>query len=281
MASAVGVAIAAAVAFGWSTALMHHSASGAPEAVGGMRALLAHLVVQWRWLVGMAASLIGLALHAMALRLGTLALVQPVVVSGLVFSFVFRALLDRCLPSRHLMSWVAVTAIGLAVFLVAASSTRGSASLDGSAAALMLGGGAIVAGSASLAASRAAPSRAGLLLGSSAGVVFGLIAGTLKAATNAASHGALLTSWPVYVLVALGVAGVLLNQRAYHRAPLSRSLPALNTINPLVAVAFGRAVFHEQPSEQLATLLTEGIGLAAVLAGIFFLARTEEVVAAA
>lgn len=104
-----------------------------------------------------------------------------------------------------------------------------------------------------------------------------MIAGTLKASTNAAGQGALLTSWPVYVLVPLGVAGFLLNQRAYHVAPLSSSLRALNMVNPLVAVAFGMTVFHERPSEQLPAIAAETIGLATVLAGIFFLARTEEV----
>jgi len=279
MGPAAATAIAAAVAFGWSTALMHHSASGAPPHVEGTGALLRHLVVQWRWLLGMAASLTGLGLHALALHLGSLALVQPLVVTGLVFSFVFRAALDRRLPSRHIMAWVTVTAAGLALFLVAASSTRSSPSLNGPAALLMLVAGAIVAAAAWAAARDASPSGAGLLLGLSAGVVFGLIAGTLKASTNAASQGALLTSWPVYVLVPLGVAGFLLNQRAYHQAPLSSSLPALNMVNPLVAVAFGMAVFHERPSEQLTAIAAETVGLAVVLAGIFFLARTEEVAA--
>lgn len=134
---AAAVATAAAVAFGWSTALMHHSASSAPPEVEGTRALLRHVVVQWRWLIGMAASLTGLGLHALALHLGSLALVQPLVVTGLVFSFVFRAALDRLLPSGHIMAWVSVTAVGLALFLVAANSTRSSTSLNGWAAVLM------------------------------------------------------------------------------------------------------------------------------------------------
>lgn len=280
MALTVGTALAAAVAFGWSAALMHHSASQAPQ--GGTVALLKHLVGQWRWLAGMAASLTGLLLHALALHLGSLALVQPLVVSGLIFSFVFRSALDRRLPSRWLMTWVSVTAAGLAVFLLAASSTHSSARLDGSAAALMFGAGAVLAGLTCAASQRVRPDRAGLLLGVSGGIVFGLIAGALKATTDIAGHGLqLFTSWPLYVLIALGAAGFLLNQRAYHKAPLSQSLPALNMINPLVAVAFGIAAFHEQPSVHSATILTECFGLSFVLAGIFFLARTEEISAQA
>jgi drug/metabolite transporter (DMT)-like permease len=281
MVAGVGAALAAAVAFGWSAALMHRSAFSAPASVGGTRALLRHLIRQRTWLAGMAASLTGFALHALALHLASLALVQPLVVTGLVFSFAFRAVLDRRLPSRGLATWVTVTAAGLAVFVVAAGSTRSSSSLDGTAAVLMLGTGVLFAGAGVFAARHTPPHRAGLLLGIAAGVVFGLIAGTIKATTTAASQGALLTSWPLYTLCALGVTGFLLNQRAYHRAPLSASLPALNMANPLVAIAFGIAVFHERPSAQFTAVAAEVVGLGGVLAGIFFLARHEEVAAAA
>lgn len=279
----VAVALAAAVAFGASTALMHHSASGAPRELGGLVSLLAHLVRQWRWLAGMAASLTGLALHAWALHLGSLALVQPLVVTGLVFSFIFRAALDHHLPSRGMMAWVVVAAVGLTVFVIAVSSTTSSTRLDGAGAAAVLGVGTVLAGLTYLASSRVRATRhAGLLLGISAGAVFGLIAGTLKATTNAAGSGwELFESWPLYVLVALGVTGFLLNQRAYHEAPLSSSLPALNTVNPLVAVVFGVAAFGERPSDSVGPVLAECLGLAAVLAGVFFLARTEQVSAEA
>lgn len=78
----------------------------------------------------------------------------------------------------------------------------------------------------------------------------------------------------------MGALGFLLNQRAYHKAPLSDSLPALNMANPLVALAFGVAVYHERPSEDPVAILIESIGLLGVLAGIFFLARTDNDTAA-
>ena len=108
------------------------------------------------------------------------------------------------------------------------------------------------------------------------------VAGVSKATTDTASRGllALATSWPVYVLVVLGAAGFVLNQQAYRRAPLSRSAPAANTVNPLVAVLFGVVAFGERPASTPGTVGAEVVGLLAVLAGVFFLARTEEVTAA-
>jgi drug/metabolite transporter (DMT)-like permease len=274
---AVPVALAAAVAFGWSAALMHHSASGAPEHVEGIRALLLHVTHQWRWLLGMVASLAGLALHALALHLGTIAVVQPLVVTGLVFSFLFRAALDRSLPRRSTMGWVVLTALGLTTFLVAGGTHAGEQDVSGRGAAVLLGSGAVAAAVAWTAAARV-PRHAGLLLGAAAGVVFGLIAGTLKATTVAASRGipALVTTWPAYVLVALGVTGFLLNQRSYHAAPLSRSLPVSNTLNPMVALLFGVVGFGERPPSAPGRLAAEAIGLVLVLTGVFLLARTEE-----
>jgi glucose uptake protein GlcU len=112
-------------------------------------------------------------------------------------------------------------------------------------------------------------------------VVFGLIGGTLKATTDVATHGllALITSWQVYVLVALGATGFLLNQRAYQAAPLSRSLPVANTVNPVVAVVFGVVGFGERPPEALGAIAAEVVGLIAVLVGVFALAGAEELTA--
>lgn len=278
---AVAVALAAAIAFGWSTALMHHGASGAPDDVRGLRGLLGHVVHQWRWLLGMAASLSGLGLHALALHIGTIAVVQPLVVTGLVFAFLFRSALDRRLPPRRTMLWVLLTAAGLTVFLLGAGSQSESNRLSTAGAVAMLVPGALAVSAGWVAALRI-PRHAGLLMGCAAGIVYGLVAGTLKATTNTASHGVLtmFTSWPVYVLVALGVAGFLLNQQAYQLAPLSRSAPAANTVNPVVAVVFGIVGFGERPAGSAGAITAEVVGLISVLLGVFFLARNEEVTAA-
>jgi drug/metabolite transporter (DMT)-like permease len=278
---AIAVALAAAIAFGWSTALMHHGASGAPDDGRGLRGLLSHVVRQRRWLLGMAASLTGLALHAFALHVGTIAVVQPLVVTGLVFAFLFREALDRQLPSRRTMLWVLLTAAGLTLFLIGAGSRTASQRLAMTGAVAVLVVGAVVVAAGWLAAERI-PRHAGVLLGVAAGVVYGLIAGTLKATTDTASRGLLVmvTSWPVYVLVALGVAGFLLNQQAYQRAPLARSAPAANTVNPVVAVVFGVVGFGERPADSAGAITAEVLGLIGVLAGVFFLARNEEVTAA-
>jgi drug/metabolite transporter (DMT)-like permease len=274
--AAIVVALIAAVAFGASTALMHHSASRAPQEGGGLVGLIRHLLFQPRWLGGMVASLIGLGLHTWALRLGSLAVVQPLVVTGLVFAFVFRAALDWRHPPRELIVWVLVTAFGIALFLIGARSVSSSNDPSGPAATVFLVVGAVCAAITWRASSRFGRNHAGLMLGVSGGIVFGLIAGVLKAVTDISGLASLVTSWPVYVLVLLGASGFLINQHSYARAPLSSSLPVLDVVNPVIAVLFGIVVYNERPSGEPLTVATELLGLVIVLAGIFFLARMEE-----
>lgn len=268
------VALASAVAAGWSTALMHYGASGAGQ---GARAseLARHVLSEWRWYLGVVASLVGLALHATALHLGTLTLVQPLAVTALFFSMVFRDLLERHAPPRRTVIWGAVTAVGLGLFLVGAGPTGGTDLPDGRAAAVLIGIGAVGVLLA-LRASLRFPAHRGLLLGTAGGIVFGLMAGAIKSTTSVWSDGALLTSWPVYTMVTVGLTGFLLNQHIYNRTRLPESLPMLNLVNPLTALTFGIVVFAERPSGSPAAMVLEVVGLGIVLAGIFVLGRTRQ-----
>jgi hypothetical protein len=56
---------------------------------------------------------------------------------------------------------------------------------------------------------------------------------------------ALLTSWPLYTLLAVGAVGLLLNQLSFQAGPLSASLPAITVVNPLLAVLLGVTVYDE------------------------------------
>lgn len=255
---------------------MHYTASAAPAEMTGSFRLIGHLLQRPRWLLGMVASLLGFALHAVALRFGPLVLVQPLVVTGLMFSLLFRAALDRRLPERGVLCWAAVTAAGLAVFLTSSSSSTGRVLVDTPRALVTLGVGLVVVVVATRVGTLRPPasSSSGVLLGVAAGIVFGLLAGTLKAATGALTVGnSLADDWPVLGVLALSLVGFLLNQRAYHRAPLVSVLPILNTLNPVVSVVFGVVAFAEQPSGEVLALIGQAVGLIATLTGVFFLPR--------
>jgi len=270
---AVGSALGAAAGFAVSTSLQQRAAHAAPASAH----LLAHLVRRPAWLLGMLAGGAAFALHAVAVRAGALALVQPLMVSGIVFALPVRAALDRRIPSAAQLAWAGVTALGLALLVVAADPVAGQGTPRIAPALGLVALGGILA----LIVARITPASAGrtgrgLLLGAAAGVLFGLVAGMLKV-TVLASGGVLgaVASWPGWVLLALGISGLALNQRAYHLAALSVTMPVLNVVAPLVAIAFGYLVLDERPATTVPALLAEGAGLALMALGVFRLARFE------
>ena len=55
----------------------------------------------------------------------------------------------------------------------------------------------------------------------------------------------LLTHWQPYTLIAAGGLGLLLTQLAFQAGPLTASLPAIATVDPLLSIAIGVLVYDE------------------------------------
>jgi hypothetical protein len=279
---AVISALAGAACFAAASALQHHSAGTIPAFTGfsprGLSRFVWDTLRHPRWLAGAGADVVGLGFHALALNQGPLTLVQPVLVTGVIFALPFRAALDRRPPGRTEMVMAAVLAAGLALFLVAA--TPGAPAVSpadhtpviatiGCVAAAMLACGAVgrrLHGSASAA-----------VFGVGAGIGFAATAAALKGTTNTLSHGlgAVFTAWPLYLLIAAGIVGLLLNQLAFAAGPLRASLPAITTLDPLVSLVIGVVVYDEQLSHGPAALAGSMVGLAVVVVATVALTRME------
>jgi hypothetical protein len=246
-------ALAAAVAFAVSATLAHRSAGEVPDAQGlGPRQLLSFVratLAHPYWLGGIALSTVGLGLHAFALHAGALAVVQPLPVLGVLFALPLQRRLNRERIRRSELLWALALVAGLAGFLVVA--TAGVASTHEAADR----GPAIVAGLLALGAAAVCvlvargrqSATAAALLGVATGIAFAGTATLIKACTNLLAHSpmALLTSWPLYTLLAVGAVGLLLNQLSFQAGPLSASLPAITVVNPLLAVLLGVTVYDE------------------------------------
>lgn len=215
-------------------------------------------------------------LHAVAVKHGALAVVQPIMVSGLVFALPVRAALDRQRPKKSDLAWAAVTATGLTLFVVAANPATGAGDSRNVPAMIFM---LVVGLTAAFVFSRIgvkskSTMRRGVLLGSAAGILFGVVAGILKIVVLDAGDGE-VNYWAISVLILLGVWGVGLNQRAYQVAPLSVSMPILNVVDVVVAIAFGYYVFHEVPAHQAGALAAEIGGMVLMGLGVRQLTRGE------
>lgn len=274
---AVTCAFLSALTVAFSTSMQHHAAEFAPSHVTGIRGLLSHLVGRPSWLAGQAVGTVSLVMHGLALHFGPLALVQPLVVSGVVLAVPVRAAISRELPGGREIVAVLIAAAGLATFLVVSAPTEGKYFPLGAEALLMVLGCLAVAGAAIACARRVLdPTGRAFLLGSGAGILFALVAVQLKMClAEFAERGAtgVLANWPVYVLMVAGLGGVVCNQLAYRSARLSSSMPVLNVVDCLLALVFGYLVFHEVPRHSPGVIALEGLALVAMLTGLWILAR--------
>lgn len=266
MLAAALAAGASAGGFALSTSLQHRAAGRVPAGQGGPFALLLRLARQPVWLMGMAFGGIAFCLHALALSMGALALVQPIIVSGIVFAVVIRAALERSLPTTTELWAVSASAVGLTLFLIATDPTESGADPRRTSAALLVVGAWLLAALIVATHRRWRPDRRPLVLGVAAGLMFGLSAGLVKLVTHDVTDPRLATFAAAAAVAVSGLSGVAINQEAYRLGPLSASMPVLNVVSVCLAVVFGGVAFGDYPS--LGTLAIGGQVLALLLIGL-------------
>lgn len=278
MVVAVIAALASALGFAVSSSLQHHAAGSVP-AFDHRKPLrfLGHLALQPRWLIGQVLAGCSFVLHAYALHVGALAVVQPIVVSGMVFAVPLRAAMTHRAPSRHELRAVTVTAVGLAVFLIASDPTVGDDDARQGVVAAITGVGILVAAGSAFASTRAqAPRHRAFFMGVTAGTCFGVVAGLVKLALSEFSAGGVVgmgASWAFWTLIVLGAWGISTNLRAYQVADLSASLPVLSIVNVGFAMLMGLFAFHEIPRHTPIALVVQAVSLAAIIVGLRVLAQ--------
>lgn len=282
--SVILVALAATVFFALSTALKHRSASTLPEPEGKHgTARLGHFLAmtvshRW-WLAAILADAIGLGLQAFALHIGAVSVVQPVLVTALLFSLVFNHVAARTRITWRELGWGAFLAASVACFLVWSGATTAGAhaSTADRGAAVAVAVLAVGLGTGSVVIARRLPSGGrAALLGVVVGTIYACTALLLKAVTAVAARGglgAVLTSWQLPVLVLAGVTGMVLAQLAFRSGPLNASLPAMATLDPLLSVALGVIVYDEQLRTGLWPTIGEILSLAALATGAVALSR--------
>ncbi|MGH3602019.1 MAG: hypothetical protein ACRDQH_17370, partial [Pseudonocardiaceae bacterium] len=117
MTLAIVLSLMAAVCFGTASVLQHHGANQVRRRFPLHPGLLIDVARQRWWLVGVAAEVVGVSLHIVAVNLGALSVVQPLLTVGLVVALPLQALLGLTVPRRAVLA-AGLTVTGLAVFLM-------------------------------------------------------------------------------------------------------------------------------------------------------------------
>lgn len=125
-------------------------------------------------------------------------------------------------------------------------------------------------------AARSGAARRAAALGAVTGLLFGLTAALVKATGGQLGSGLLaaLSSWPLYALLVIGPAGLLINQLAFQAGPLASSLPAITAVDPLSSIVLGLLLYDEQLHGRPLAATAEALALAALAVAVVRLARS-------
>lgn len=275
---AILLALASGAFFAVAAALQHQAAAGEEEHRLGDPRLVVRLARSPRWLVANGADLAAIALQALALRVGQLALVQPMLVSGLILTVPVQAALTRGRIRPRQLAGAALGTAALGLFLVAAATgpdTHVPSSGEWMAAALVVG--LVTAGC--LVASGAVPKGPGraALLGAGTGALYGFASALLKVCSERLDEPlTLLTDWHAYALVAVGVVGFVLNQNVFQHGTLAAGIVALSIAEPVVAFVLGVTIFGEHVAASPAHLVMLALSLLGLLPAIWLSASEAE-----
>jgi len=268
--------LASAVAYGIAAVLQHDATTKeTPDDVIRL-GLVASLARQPLWLVGNGLDGVGYVLQFMALRRGSLVLVEPLLVLSLVVALPIAAWREHQRISLPALASAGAVAAGLGLFLGVARPGIGLPRVTAEAWIILSAVVAAVCTAVVVLRNRTtSQNRAAVLLAIGSGVAFGYAAALTAATGRLLNRGLLhvLTSWEPYALLVAGAVALILTQGAFHAGALRLSLPTLTVAQPLVAIAIG-LWFGEHINTQGLAPLFEILGLGLVIAGVFALAQT-------
>lgn len=272
----IALALIAAALFALGSVLQQKAGVDAPT-IGARTGLLLRMARRPVWIAGIAADGLAFVAQAAALGIGSLAVVQPLLVASVVFALPLGAwLTDQRIGRREVVAALALLA-GLGGFLVVADPAGGrdSAPLaDWLIAAAACGGPCVVL---TLLAPRTPGPRRAALLGAAAGILFALSAALTKTVVGELDNGlvTLVTTWPLYGLVTVGYVSMTLNQMSLDAGALAATVATSTALDPIASVVLGLTLFHESFSADPIEAVVIVLALAVVVGAMIVLAREQ------
>ncbi|MGH3745725.1 MAG: DMT family transporter [Mycobacteriales bacterium] len=280
---AAGIALGAASCFALSSAVKHMSAEHAPDplardAASGMVAFAAYTLRHPLWLLGTLTDVVGLALQVVALHLGGLVLVQPLLVTAVAGTLVLRRALSGRAQHRQELLLALLLVAGLVVFEVSIDPRHAAASPADRAPAYVLGlvGLLLVLTASAVALVRRGGRFATALLGGAGGLLYAAAAALITLVSAQVVHDGLLAPLrrdELYVLLAVGIGAQVLNQTSFHAGALATSAPASASTDLIASVALGVVVFDQPLPSGPLRIVGVAAGALAVLVTVVALAR--------
>lgn len=228
------------------------------------------------WWAGTLVAVSGYLFQALALAHGSLLLVQPLLVSSLLFVLPLGARFSKQHVTAADWCWAVLLTAALAVFVLVGQPREGHYRPPVPAWSVALGATVPVVVLCVVAAHRTVGRTRAMLLATSVAVLVGLIAVLTKISTHRlATHGlhGLLTVPAPYLLIVLAVAVTVLQQSAFHAGALQASVPVMLVGEPVVAVMLGVVILGEHLAVRGAGTLILAVAVGAMTAATIALGR--------
>jgi uncharacterized membrane protein len=275
------LAILAAIFFALAATLWQRASMAMGVEAGDSKAF-ARLLTNRVWLLGLLAQILGVVLQAAALDRGRVAIIQPLLVTTIIWAMPLGYFLThQTIVRRHIVG-AALVVVGLAVFASVGDPAGGVDNAPTSewiAAFLLLGA---VCGGLLLFGRRGGLSARAAVFGATAGILYGISATLMKPVVeelHADGLGGVLTTWELWVMAVAGLVGFYLQQVSLATGRLVPSVATVSVANPVVSVLLGVLVLEErldQPPSWHAVVAVGGLGLALFGAIVVASASEEE-----
>jgi drug/metabolite transporter (DMT)-like permease len=227
-----------------------------------------------RWWLGALAAFGGFMLQAVALGLGSVLLVHPLIVLSVLFALPIEKWLYRWNPTGRQWLWGVLLAIGVGAFVLFARPVPALIGPQWWILVLVVSFlfGLMIAMVIYAERSRQAP-RA-LLYGTVAGSLFGIVAVLINTIGLEWRHPLHTLGHPApYMLIVVGAAAIVCQQRAFAAGRVQASFPAMTVAEPIVSMALGMAVLGEKLNRHTWATAVSLLGLALMVVGVLRLSR--------
>ncbi len=273
---AATLALVAAFLFALAATLQQKGALNLPTISLADPMSLVRLVGEKTWLFGTLALFTGYLFQAGALDRGRLSIIQPLLVTTVVFALPLGYFLTRQHVGRREVVGAAVIIVGLGLFVYFGDPAGGNENASNSQWAITIGLLSVLSvlllvfGSGGL-------SKKAAVYGTVAGILFGLSSALTKPTLDYLheSVGTMLSHWECYALAVAGVLGFVLQQVSLGTGRLAPSVATVSVANPVVGILIGILLLDERLSRPGWHILLAviGLGLALVGAVVISLAR--------
>jgi drug/metabolite transporter (DMT)-like permease len=273
------LALLAAASFALAATLWQRATVEAGVEVGRMQGLVG-LLTNWVWLLGLVAQITGVVFQALALDRGRVAVIQPLLVTTVIWAMPLGYFLThQTITRRHILG-AAIIVAGLAVFAIVGDPAGGidnAPTADWISAFLVIGAGCA---GLLLFGRHGSPTVQAAVFGTTAGILYGVSATLMKPVVenlHITDFATVLESWELWVMAVTGIGGFYLQQISLSSGRLVASVATVSVANPVVSVLLGVLVLQERLDRPPAwhAVLALG-GLAAALLGAILVASASE-----